>query len=315
MSEEEAPLAKVADLLQNVARPLIAGITTAFPIVVKYIQIAYKYYIQLPTNVIHIIVGCILCFFGGIYPTLFAAFQAAKQGGINELHKALIDLSQEALIIIEESKKDDKVDEDKDGIPDVEEIDEKELILRKANLVMTKINPAKIDNALQTSYTVWIAVIATLKVEFARTIALSLSISKILRRPADNYLEPIIVKAIPKEYKKWVPVLISWTTKSIGMSIAWFIQTIISAITSAWEGALIVSRAVLKLCADKGINPLDMIPKNHEDTNIDETLAYAIAVVGFYFQWKMGFSAPFPLNILLMPFEMTEYYIRWAITS
>lgn len=91
------------------------------------------------------------------------------------------------------------------------------------------------------------------------------------------------------------------------MSIAWKIQTVISAFTSALAGGLIMSRAML-LIAFKG-------NKGHEDTSADEIASYVFAGLGFYFQVSMSFSTPFPLNIILWPVEMAEWYIRWAVTS
>ncbi len=72
--------------------------------------------------------------------------EAAKHGGIKDVVQALNDLSDEAMKIIDASKKDDDVDEDNDGKKDVEQIDAKTLLLRKTNLVMTKMNPQKVRN-------------------------------------------------------------------------------------------------------------------------------------------------------------------------
>mmetsp|Transcript_6477 Transcript_6477/g.14304 ORF Transcript_6477/g.14304 Transcript_6477/m.14304 type:complete len:102 (+) Transcript_6477:1208-1513(+) len=98
-----------------------------------------------------------------------------------------------------------------------------------------------------------------------------------------------------------------WFCKSIGMSIAWKIQTVISAFTSALAGGLIISRALV-LIRFKGA-------KNHEDTSADEILSYIFGGAGFYFQYTHSFSTPFPLNILLWPVGLAEYYIRWSITN
>lgn len=81
---------------------------------------------------------------------LFATVEAAKHGGINNLIDALGDLGDEAIKIIEASKKDDEVDEDKDGKKDVEQIDSKALLLRKAHLVATKMNPEKVRTCVET---------------------------------------------------------------------------------------------------------------------------------------------------------------------
>ena len=89
-------------------------------------------------------IGFIFCFFGGVYPTLFAAVQAAENGGRKTVVEAIKDLANEAMIIVEESKKDDEKDEDKDGKKDVTEASAKEYLQRKTLLVLKKMNPDKV---------------------------------------------------------------------------------------------------------------------------------------------------------------------------
>lgn len=86
----------------------------------------------------------------------------------------------EILKVQEFSALDDQVDEDGDGIADVDQIDSKALLMRKTNLALTKVDPGKIDKAMGGLYLSWIAIIATLKVQFARTITLALSIADML---------------------------------------------------------------------------------------------------------------------------------------
>mmetsp|Transcript_12145 Transcript_12145/g.16773 ORF Transcript_12145/g.16773 Transcript_12145/m.16773 type:complete len:224 (+) Transcript_12145:117-788(+) len=219
------------------------------------------------------------------------------------------------MIVIEESKKDDKVDADGNGVADVKEMDSKALLLRKANLVMTKMNPQKVDEAMAAISKVWLSVISVLTVQFARTIALSISISDSLKKTFNRFCTPTIQKAVPKEYQKWVPVVVGWICKSIGMSLAWYIQTVISAVTSALEGGKIAAFAILKFFKDKGMNPAGIIPEDLDDTYVDEAIAYLFAALGVFFQFKLGFDVPFPFNLLLFPFEIAEYYIRWSITT
>jgi hypothetical protein len=100
--------------------------------------------------------------------------------------------------------------------------------------------------------------------------------------------------------------MIDWICKSIGMAVAWRVQTVISAVTSAMAGGLIISRAILQMVA-KG--------KDHNDTMADEVVSYGLAGAGFYFQYYVGFDPPFPLNLFLWPVELAETYIRWNITK
>lgn len=313
MSESKAEKAK--EELVKYSKPVIKVITTVTPIVITTCQKAWSFYKSLPDDYLQLIIGFVFCFFGGVFPVLFAAVEAAKHGGITDVTQALGDLGEEATKIIEASKKDDDLDEDNDGKKDVEQIDPKALLLRKANLVMTKMNPQKIDKALSSIYKVWLAVVAVLSLKFAQTISLSVSISQFLKKPVDHFIAPLIEIAVPDEYDKWVPVVLGWITKSIGMSIAWYINTIITAVTSALTGSLIITRALLKIANRHNITLQGMIPEKHEDTMIDEGLSYLFAFMGIWFQFKIQFDIPFPMNLFLWPMEMAEYFIRWSITN
>jgi hypothetical protein len=57
---------------------------------------------------------------------------------------------------------------------------------------------------------VWLAVIATLTIQFARVISMALSISDFIKQPVNRFIAPVIQSVIPNEYKKWVPVIIGW---------------------------------------------------------------------------------------------------------
>lgn len=293
--------------VEKLARPLLNFVFDAIPIVINVAQAGYKVYKRLPMDWAQLLIGAILCFFGGFYPTVFAALQAAEHGGLSTVRNALSAISEEITIIVEENKKDDAKDDDGDGVADTNQITGKELVKRKVKLVLTKMNPEKVNDAIAAIYKVWMTVLAVLTIEFARTIALSLTISAYIKKLADRFLLPVVKAATPKEYERWCPVLLDWLCKSIGMSIAWKIQTVISAFTSALAGGLIMSRAVLLLLS-KG-------KKDHEDTNIDEIASYAFAGMGFYFQYNVGFSTPFPLNWVLWPMEIAEWWIRWSVTK
>jgi len=314
-AKEKNKLEKLLPLIEKVATPTLNFLSVALPIAIRLVQKYYAFYCKLSGDALHIILGCILCFFGGLYPTLFAALEAAKHGGIDILRRGLHDLADEALVIIEANKKDDSIDDAGDGKPDVISLSNKELLLRKTKLILTKMNPEKVDNALGSMYKVWICVIATLTVKFARTVALSLTIADSLKKLIDRYITPSVTDLTPPEYKKWVPTVTGWIVKSLAMSVAWYIQTIISAFTSAVAGGLLISRTLLKISRKKGINPGNIIPESDDDTSFEETLSYVIACIGFYFQFRMGFTLPFPFNILLWPVGFVEYYIRWSVTG
>lgn len=86
------------------------------------------------------------------FPTRRCTFQAAEHGGLGTVRKALTALSDEIIIIVEENKKDEKVDDDGDGIPDAKQIIGKELVQRKVKLILTKMNPEKVNDAIAAIY-------------------------------------------------------------------------------------------------------------------------------------------------------------------
>ncbi len=203
-------IAELAEKLQGLAKPILDAIVFVIPLMIKYSRLARVYIEKLPSNAFNFVVGFIFCFFGGLYPVLFAAIQAAEHGGRKAVMNAMSDIADEAVKIIEESKKDDKVDADGDGKADVDQIATKEFVRRKFLLVMKKMDPHKVDNAISSIYHVWLAVAAVLTIEFARAISLALSIADFLKQPINRYVAPVIKKVVPDEYDKWVPIILGW---------------------------------------------------------------------------------------------------------
>ena len=196
--------------LENVAKPLFDVLVFVLPLLVTGAYKAHAMFQKLPQNAIRFMIGFVFCFFGGMYPVLFAAISAAEYGGRQAVVDAVKDLSEGAMIIIEESKKDDQVDEDKDGKADVTEISGKEYMIRKTKLVLRKMDPKKFDRAIGTIYKVWLVVVAALNIQFARTISLALAIAEFMKKPVDRFIAPVVEMAVPDEYDKWVPVVLGW---------------------------------------------------------------------------------------------------------
>jgi hypothetical protein len=70
------------------------------------------------------------------------------------------------------------------------------------------------------------------------------------------------------------------------------------------------SRATLRWAKKRGLSDVD-----EDDTRLDELFGYTLAIFGFYTQWVWDFGLPFPFNIVLFPFTLLEWYIRWSVTS
>jgi hypothetical protein len=69
-------------------------------------------------------------------------------------------------------------------------------------------------------------------------------------------------------------------------------------------------RGILTYAAKMGFFSIDP-----DESIIDEVVGYSIAGLGLYWQLSEGFSVPFPLNIILLPASICEYYLLWMINS
>lgn len=172
-----------AKAVQAVAKPVVTILVWILPLMISYCRFLHQTWKKIPYDASTFLIGVVFCFFGGLYPTLFAALQAAKHSGISTVRVAMSSLANEALVIIEESKKDDDKDEDGDGKKDVGQIGNREYVLRKSRLIMAKMNPEKVDSAVASLYKVWLAVAAVLKIQFARTINMALAIAEFINKP------------------------------------------------------------------------------------------------------------------------------------
>lgn len=245
-----APAIKVLSTICMFLLPWIVMLATA----------VHKAYQLVPINLLYAFMGLVFCFFGGTYPVLFAAIEAARLSGYENTKQAVQDIVDEATAMVKKSAEDDQIDDDHDGVADVEQIDAKALFQRKTQLVLTKCDPQKINVALGGLMMAWIGVVATLKMQFARTITLALSIADFIGKPLDLIVMPALLAVVPEDYGKWVPVMLGWVCKAAGISVAWYIQAIVSSVTSGIRGGLMFARAMITFCSNIGVNFGGLIP-------------------------------------------------------
>mmetsp|Transcript_27054 Transcript_27054/g.54183 ORF Transcript_27054/g.54183 Transcript_27054/m.54183 type:complete len:354 (+) Transcript_27054:121-1182(+) len=254
--------------------------------------------------------GFIMCFFGGSFLTLIAAVEAFNMCGYESTMNCINMLVEDFKIVIEENKKDDSEDLDKDGVPDVLQVSNAKLLTRKTLLFLKVVDPNRVTLALSGITAGAMAVVASLKLRFAKTITLGNAIANTIQKPADQFLLPHIERALPEEYKKWGRPVLTYTIKSIAVSIAWTVQRILSAFHSAMRGGLMFSRNIMEYLSE-----MNYMKINHEESVLDEIVGYGLALVGLYFQLAFGFGLPFPLNILLFPFTIVEYLLIWMVNK
>lgn len=181
-----------------------------------------------PEALIQMFIGVMLIFFGGFFVVTVAMMEAFKQGGSDALFENLAKLQEQVRAVNEANKIDDALDEDGDGIPDVKQIAKDELVQRKMRVALSAMDPVIVQSALGNLWTATMSACATVKLQFARTIALGVSIGNYIHRPVMRYIVPLLEAFTDKTYHKWYPSVFSYICRMIGASIAFQIQRILS---------------------------------------------------------------------------------------
>jgi len=303
--------AKVAPYVKQVApyaAKAVVYFLLALPHLVQAAQTVQKFLSQLPEKVIFAAMGFAVCFFGGIFPATIAAVEAWNICGGKEAVSCIKMLYKEALKVSAANEKDEQKDDDGNGVADTKELKPKDLMVRKASLAAKTLDPDAVSRGMVGIYTGWIGVIAILKIKFAKTVTLGERIGEQVYRLACK-AEPGIQEVVPEEYRKWVPMGMRWTCKLIAMTIAWWIERVISAFHSAIRGGHLFGKYLVEFLHEKGY--LNFTP---EQAYLDEVIGWALAVVGLLFQFSLGFSLSFPLNLFLWPLQLVESFIIWSVS-
>jgi len=281
-----------------------------FNVFLAFYSVCGKYFARLPYHLVMAVFGLILCFFGGTFPMTIAAYEAFHTCGWENTQACIRDLQESFAKIKKEDDADNLKDENHDGIADVDEIGNEELVKRKTALWMRAADPDKISSATMSLYTACLAVLAALKVQFAKTVALGIAIGNAIRPIAAKFVAPALAQALPEAYHHWINTIINATCKTIAVLIAYKVQQIISAFHSGIRGGLFFARQAIKFTNSHGWTQID-----EEKTYLDEGIGWFMAFLGIYVQLSHNFGLPFPINLLLLPFSVLEYVIYWCVTS
>ena len=304
------------------ARPIlvqvIRGIRFVIPYYKKFYMQAYDIYKQLPHNAITMVFGVALCFFGGTYVASIAAIEAFRQLGWQKVQSELKIVYGQMQLVVEASDKDDELDEDGDGVADVDQINATELTQRKIVVAMKAISePERLQTAFGALFVAYLSVLATLRLEFARTTAFALGIVEMAKFPIVRTLGPILAATFPEDIRHWTQTIVETSLTFLAVMLAWWLQMIISAFYSGLRGGKMFADGLIALLVEKDL--MDKVPLIHQpfdpdDSYLDEAVGYGLAAVGFGFQFLNGFSLPFPLNLVFLPLTIIEWFLRLQIS-
>jgi hypothetical protein len=181
--------------------------------------------------------GVALCFFGGVFMTVVAAVEAAHLFGWDKISIALRKLHCEwrsARIAFEE---DNRRDDDRDGVRDVDEMDARALATRRFLVLTRSVDPEALSLALEGLSCASLAILATLRVRFAAAVTLGTGIGDVVLGMFGPAATAAMTALLPDEYDHWVPVLCRYTARYIGVTLSWMLMRVTSSVFSSMRGA------------------------------------------------------------------------------
>ena len=107
--------------------------------------------------------------------------------------------------MLDESKKDDKDVDAHKGVLQADVLqadDRRDVLQRKLRLAAKVVDPQTVTSALTAVSTGSLAVLAVLKVQFARSLSLASSLARTVEKPALRYLTPLLRDGLDEDYHK-----------------------------------------------------------------------------------------------------------------
>mmetsp|Transcript_25148 Transcript_25148/g.54300 ORF Transcript_25148/g.54300 Transcript_25148/m.54300 type:complete len:350 (-) Transcript_25148:232-1281(-) len=312
MSPLAEKLYKILPILLQIEGGIEKFVSVAHPIYLKACEKYKQVYEQMkpygPDQLIKIAIGIAMMFFGGFFITTVAVAEAFDQGGRTQLLKNLKVMQGQAQSVRRANSEDDKIDADGDGIADVKQISKKELSMRKMGVFLRAVDPQVLSSTLSNLYSIFMAVLATLQIKFARSISLGASIGNILANTARKFIVPPLKEVVGEEYHNWVPVVTNYICRMIGISIAFAVTRVLSTIHTAIRGARLATDGFTEWCEARGLNYLT-------DGYVDDAVAFVLAGLGIYGQLFIWSELPILIKLIMFPFSIVESLLSMLVSA
>lgn len=261
-----------------------------------------------PDEILTMLTGISMMFFGGFFITTVAVFEATSQGGRDNFVKNISLLGEQIKHVREANEEDDEKDEDGDGIADVKQISKSQLTRRKFMVFIRSCDPNVVSEALSHLYTILMTVTATLQVKFARTISLGSAIGNVLGKTVVKFVVPALKGVINEDLHKWVTPVALYLCRLIGISIAFAVQRVLSTVHTAFRGARLATEGFTIWCNKRGLN-------KYSDGWYDDAFAFFLAGIGIFGQLFIWNRLPFLIKLILFPLTFTEWILSFLVSA
>jgi len=289
-------------------------ILRAYQVISGYIAICIaKWNENFNSDMNHVIFGFFLCFYGGNFPALMTAATAIHQSGQwGSLKKGVMtayDQFKEACGVLQEDEIVKALDTNKDGKVSLLEIaegfkkDEKGLVVTAIPLIMKRVDPNVMNEAITSLWAIWCSVMITLRSMFAREVALGMQVGDVISHTFKAYVGPAIAQSMDKESKVWADYSLLIGCKFVGVLVAMIFHKLLGAFTCAVLGGEIFAKGMMPMLRNYVKLSLD------EVKNWQSIATYTIGGIGFLYQLKSGFSMSIIFQLLLAPIVIAEMVV------
>lgn len=214
------PLTVYLKRFEPAINALASALVVVGPVYVRIAELLYSAYHTLPMDLIEALVGLGMCFFGGAYCASIAAVEAFLIVGWDTTSAALLDIYDDVQSIKLAAEADDK----KQG-GEAEPAFGADRIKQKMRVAALAVrDPEKLTHAVGGVYAGWVVVQGTLRLQFARTITLGISIAKMLDPVLMRFGLPILTHVVPADLHHWLPTLLRTACKMVAVALSWYLQ-------------------------------------------------------------------------------------------
>lgn len=294
-------------LANNVVSKGLAVLDTAYPVGKHMVEEVEKASSAMErhhlTHLIPVFFGFVICFFGGFFTMLIAAVEIVRITSWDIIKTNMQAIYENYCAALEANRKDDQVDDNQNGIPDVQEITRNELFSRKLGVFMNSVDPVGLHQAIRALLFAFFAVLTAIGDRFTRALAYGCSLASLAKDHVP--LENILADALPPQQKKLAKTITMAILNTIGLLLAALLQRYIMTAHCAIRGAQMFVEHMIIFGREA------KLVESHVsmDTKQGKLLIGAVACLGFLWQASQNFALPWPLNILLFPLTVAEWLL------
>ena len=258
--------------------------------------------------------GLFVCLFGGSFVRLIAVAEALHvTGAYATAASALAELREHVEVVAEAEKTDGRR---KSMAVLRKERQYKRIASRKISVYASAIrNPAALTASLASLWSAAATVAAALRITFARTLVLGVSVAATVSPAMRRDFAPAVAATLKPMHRQWAPTIIDVIVRTVCVAIAWRLQRGISACHSAARGGNVCAKALGRVLKRKGLVPArvalasDEEPYRGTDSTgpvigglyADEVVGFVLAACGLRLQLSRSFGLPLLLRLLLLP--------------